>query len=69
MSEALKSLTGRAAVLEGMAEHPAIKAMLAWNPEALVDAKFDRGELTLTIAPPGIRAAAEAVRAAGYNAF
>jgi NADH-quinone oxidoreductase subunit C len=67
MSEALNM--GRAEVLDKMAEHPAIKAMLAWKPKALVDAKFDRGELTLTIAAAEIRAAAETVQAAGYNAF
>ncbi|MGA3080764.1 MAG: NADH-quinone oxidoreductase subunit C [Terracidiphilus sp.] len=60
---------GRAAVLEGMAEHPAVKAILAWKAEALVDAKFDRGELTLTIAPEEIRLAAATVQAAGYNFF
>jgi NADH-quinone oxidoreductase subunit C len=70
MGEALKkTLTGRAAVLEGMAGHPAVKAILAWKAEALVDAKFDRGELTLTIAPEEIRLAAETVQAAGYNFF
>ena len=52
-----------------MAEHPAIRAILAWKPEALVDAKFDRCELTLTIAAAEIRTAAETVQAAGYNAF
>jgi NADH-quinone oxidoreductase subunit C len=70
MGEALKStLMGRAAVLDGMAEHPAVKAVLAWKAEALVDAKFDRGELTLTVAPEEIRSAAETVQAAGYNFF
>jgi NADH-quinone oxidoreductase subunit C len=70
MGEALKStLMGRAAVLDGMAEHPAVKAILAWKAEALVDAKFDRGELTLTVAPEEIRSAAETVQAAGYNFF
>lgn len=69
-SEASKgTLAGRAAVLKGMAEHPAIKAILAWKPEALFDAKFDRGELTLTITPEEIRAAAATVQAAGYNFF
>jgi NADH-quinone oxidoreductase subunit C len=63
------TLTGRAAVLEGLPEHPAVKAILAWSPEALVDAKFDRGELTLTIAAGQIRAAAATVQAAGYNFF
>jgi NADH-quinone oxidoreductase subunit C len=69
-SEASKgTLTGRAAVLKEMAGHPAIKAILAWKPEALLDAKFDRGELTLTIAPEEICAAAATVQAAGYNSF
>jgi len=70
MSEASKiTLTGRAAVLEGLADHPALKAILAWNPEALTDAKFDRGELTLTIAAGQIRTAAATVQTAGYNFF
>jgi NADH-quinone oxidoreductase subunit C len=56
-------------VLEGLAEHPAVKAILAWNPEALTDAKFDRNELTLTVAAEEIRAAAEAVKNVGYNFF
>src|ERR1035437_7714018 len=60
---------GKATVLAGLPEHPAVKAILAWNSEALTDAKFDRGELTLTIAAGQIRAAAATVQAAGYNAF
>jgi NADH-quinone oxidoreductase subunit C len=64
-----QSLTGRTAVLEGFPEHPAIKAILAWNPQAFLDAKWDRQELTLTIAADEIRAAAATVQAAGYNFF
>ena len=63
-----KTLLTKAAVLEQMAEHPAVKALLAWNAEALTNAKFDRGELTLTIQREQIRQACEAVKAAGYNA-
>jgi NADH-quinone oxidoreductase subunit C len=63
------SIFGKAAVVEGLPEHPAVKAVLVWNADALVDAKFDRGELTLTIEPDQIRAAAAAVQAAGYNFF
>ena len=66
MSETLMS---KAAVLERLPDHPAVKAMLAWKPDALLDAKFDRGELTLTIAAGEIRVAAATVRAAGYNFF
>jgi NADH-quinone oxidoreductase subunit C len=66
MSETLLS---KAAVLERMPEHPAVKAILVWKPEALADAKYDRGELTLTIAAEEIRSAAATVQAAGYNFF
>ena len=68
-NEPMKTLPDKAAVLEGLPEHPAVKAILAWNAEALVDARFDRGELTLTVTPEVIRAAAAAVQAAGYNFF
>ncbi len=64
-----KTLTGKVAVLEGLAQHPAVKAVLAWNPQALTDAKFDRDELTLTVATEEICAAAKAVQQAGYNFF
>ncbi len=67
--EKINTLPDKAAVLEGLLEHPAVKAVLAWNPDALADAKFDRGELTLTITPEAIRAAAATVQAAGYNFF
>jgi NADH-quinone oxidoreductase subunit C len=60
---------GRQAVLESLPDHPAVKAILVWNPEALTDAKFDFNELTLTVAPEEIRAAAATLQAAGYNFF
>jgi NADH-quinone oxidoreductase subunit C len=63
------SIIGRAAVVERLPNHPAVKALLAWNSDAFVDAKFDRGELTLTVAAEQIRAAASTVQAAGYNFF
>jgi len=70
MSEALKkSLIGKAAVLEGLPDHPAIEAVLAWNEQALTDATFEYNELTLTVAADQIRAAAATVQAAGYNFF
>jgi hypothetical protein len=37
-----KRFIGKAAVLEGLPEHPAVKALLTWKPDALMDAKFDR---------------------------
>jgi hypothetical protein len=60
---------GKAAVLEGVPEHPAVKAILAWNPAALTDAKFDRGELTLTIAPSRFAPPPPPCRRPGYNFF
>ncbi|MGO9336405.1 MAG: NADH-quinone oxidoreductase subunit C [Terracidiphilus sp.] len=62
-------LLGKSAVLEGLPDHPAVKAIEAWNADALVDAKFDFNELTLTIAPEQIRAACFTLQAAGYNFF
>jgi len=70
MGEAVNAtLADKAAVLAGLGEHPAVKAILAWKPEALTDAKFDFGELTLTVAADQIVAAAAALRDAGYNFF
>jgi len=58
-------LTGKTAVLEAMAEAPAVVALA----ELATDAKFDRNELTITVARESIVAACEAVKAAGYNFF
>jgi len=63
------TLGDRAAVLAGLPDHPAVKAILTWNADALTGARFDRDELTLTIAPESIREAAATVQAAGYNFF
>lgn len=54
-------------VLAEMPTHPAVAAILGWKPEALADAKFDRNELTLTIARDEIREACRIVQAAAYN--
>jgi NADH-quinone oxidoreductase subunit C len=64
-----ETLAGKQAVLDGLPDHPAVKALLAWNADALTDAFFDRGELTLTVPPEKIREAVAAVKDAGYNAF
>jgi NADH-quinone oxidoreductase subunit C len=66
---ATKTLMNRAEVLEGMPEHPAVKALLAWKADGFTDAKFDRGELTLTVASGDIVPALDALQRAGYNAF
>ena len=70
MAEALKpTLADKASVLEGLPKHPALKAILAWDPVALEDARFDRNELTLAIAADRIRQACATLQAAGYNFF
>jgi NADH-quinone oxidoreductase subunit C len=69
MADVKPTLQDRAAVLEALPEHPALKAILTWNSDALTDAKYDRGELTLTIAREAIRDAVATLLAAGYNAF
>jgi NADH-quinone oxidoreductase subunit C len=58
-------LIGKTAVFEAMAENSAVKALA----ELATDAKFDRDELTVTVAGASIVAACEAVKAAGYEFF
>jgi NADH-quinone oxidoreductase subunit C len=63
------SLLGKEAVLKGLPDHPALKAILKWNSTALIGAKFEFAELTLTVDPTAIRAGCVAVKDAGYNFF
>ena len=65
MYDPASALVGKAAVFEAMAENPAVVAL----SELATDAKFDRNELTITVARENIVAACEAVKAAGYNFF
>ena len=62
MADALMTLE---AVREGMPENPALIAL----GDMPVKAKFDRNELTVTVAADHIVAAARAVQSAGYNFF
>ncbi len=64
-----QTLAGKAAVLEAMPDHPAVKALLAWKNDGLLDAKFDRSELTLVIDKEDIVPALLALQAGGYNFF
>ena len=54
---------GQDAVFEALAQNPAVAALA----ELATDAKFDREELTITVATETIVAAADAVQTAGYN--
>jgi NADH-quinone oxidoreductase subunit C len=62
-------LLDKAAVLESLPDHPAITALQGWNADSITDAKFDHGELTLTIAKDLIREACATLIDAEYNAF
>jgi NADH-quinone oxidoreductase subunit C len=55
------------AVLSTMADHPAVRALVALGEGLISDARLDRGELTLTVVPEGVREAAAALQGAGYN--
>jgi NADH-quinone oxidoreductase subunit C len=56
---------GKEAVALALADHAAVAGL----KDLIVDAKWDRKELTLTVAPGTIVAAMKAAQAAGYNFF
>jgi NADH-quinone oxidoreductase subunit C len=56
-------LLDKQGVLAEMAQNAAVASLGG----LIEDAKFDRGELTVTVAPEHIRGAAKAVQTAGYN--
>ena len=62
-----EALLDKDAVLEAHAANPAIASLLALDPAIIANAKFDRDELTLTIARESLVAAAKTVQQAGYN--
>jgi NADH-quinone oxidoreductase subunit C len=59
------AITGTQAVFEKFPDEPAVKALT----NLATDAKYDRGELTITVARENIIAACQALRQAGYNFF
>ena len=65
MYDPATAIKGRQAVFEAHPENAAVKALA----ELATDAKFDREELTITVARESILAAMEALRQAGYNYF
>ena len=70
MAEATQeTIAGKQAVLEKMSDHAAVKALVAWNADAIIDALFDRGELSLTVPSENIVEAMQAIKDAGYNAY
>ena len=70
MAEApLETIAGKQAVLEKMPDHPAVKALAALNADFVVDALYDRGELSITVAPENIVEAVSAMKESGFNAY
>jgi NADH-quinone oxidoreductase subunit C len=63
MYDPASAIKGKDAVFEAHPEHPAVKALA----DIATDAKFDRDELTITVARESIVAATLALRQAGYN--
>jgi NADH-quinone oxidoreductase subunit C len=63
MYEPSSAITGTQAVFEAHPENAAVKALTV----LATDAKYDRAELTITVARENIIAAAKAVQQAGYN--
>ena len=59
--------TGQDELLAAHAENVAVRALTAQLPNAIQNAKFDRDELTLTVARESIIPACQTVRAAGFN--
>ena len=58
---------GKEAVTAALTGHAACSAAIAGLNDLILDAKWDRQELTLAIAPENIRAAAQAAKNVGYN--
>ena len=56
---------GKDAVLAALADHAAVASL----QPLITDAKWDRGELTLTVAPENIVEACRTAQTAGYNFF
>ena len=55
--------------LEQLRERSPLKELLAWNPEAVAGAKLDRGDLSITIHPQFLVAAATFLRDAAETRF
>ncbi len=57
----------QAATVDNVADNVAVQALQQQLPNAIQNAKFDRSELTLTVARESIIPVCQIVRAAGFN--
>jgi NADH-quinone oxidoreductase subunit C len=55
--------------LEQLKTHPAVARLLAWNPSSVVEAKFDRDEMTICVDRAHIREACAVLRDDAECAF
>jgi NADH-quinone oxidoreductase subunit C len=55
--------------LEQLKDRPALAALLAWKPEAVLSAKFDRNELSIYVAREYIRDACNQLKTQGLVNF
>jgi NADH-quinone oxidoreductase subunit C len=62
-----EALLNKEAVYAGLAQNVAIQALCAAHPDAVTNAKFDHGELTLVIAADAIRGVCRTLQRTGYN--
>jgi NADH-quinone oxidoreductase subunit C len=60
-----EAIFGKEAVAAALADHAAVQGL----QQFITDAKWDRGELTLTVAPETIVQTCQAAKTAGYNYF
>ncbi len=58
-----QAIFGKEAVTAALADHAAIQGLQAF----ITDAKWDRSELTLTVAPETVISACQAAKSSGYN--
>lgn len=64
-----ETLYGKEAVFAAHGDNRAITSLSNWKLDAVLDAKFDRDELTLTLAADDIREACLTLKNSGYNFF
>jgi NADH-quinone oxidoreductase subunit C len=55
--------------LEQLKGHPAVARLLGWNPAAVTEVKFDREEMTISVAPENLREACGLLRDDAECAF
>jgi len=63
----MSATSGKDAVLQAHTDNRAIASLSSSSPDLILDAKFDRNELTLTVPRDHIREVCRTVQAAGYN--